>query len=155
MYDANEYKEIIVNVENTNRLILRTEDNDYTLDFKKLLKDYGIEKHPKVFDADGICINVGDTVWHEDGTEYLVQDIDTNEEYSVYVGDGWYIDPAYLTHQKPDTQKALDEDVASEATELSYLYVNGAFNGSEKWIRIDKVEEFLERQRKIDVKNEH
>jgi hypothetical protein len=36
---------IIVNVDQVKRFILRTKDRDYNLDFKRLLRDYGIERH--------------------------------------------------------------------------------------------------------------
>lgn len=36
---------IIVNVDQVKSFILRTKDRDYSLDFKRLLRDYGIERH--------------------------------------------------------------------------------------------------------------
>lgn len=36
---------IIVNVNQVKSFILRTKDRDYNLDFKRLLRDYGIERH--------------------------------------------------------------------------------------------------------------
>lgn len=38
-----QFNTVIVNVEYMENLILRTNDKDYTLNFKKLLEDYGIE----------------------------------------------------------------------------------------------------------------
>lgn len=35
---------VIVHVEGAKNFILRTKDKDYTLDFQRLLKDYGIER---------------------------------------------------------------------------------------------------------------
>lgn len=36
---------VIVHVEDVKDFILRTKDKDYNLDFKRLLRDYGIERH--------------------------------------------------------------------------------------------------------------
>lgn len=41
--EYNKYNTVIVNVEYMENFILRTKDKDYTLNFKKLLEDYGIE----------------------------------------------------------------------------------------------------------------
>lgn len=36
---------VIVNVDGVQNFILHTKDKDYNLDFKRLLRDYGIERH--------------------------------------------------------------------------------------------------------------
>lgn len=36
---------VIVDVDGVQHFILRTKDRDYSLDFKRLLRDYGIERH--------------------------------------------------------------------------------------------------------------
>lgn len=36
---------VIVDVDGVQNFILHTKDRDYNLDFKRLLRDYGIERH--------------------------------------------------------------------------------------------------------------
>lgn len=64
---------------------------------------------PKVLDADGVEIKVGDTVWHEDGSEWLVEEVD---RYGARCFDGdkrRTFNPKYLTHTRP-APKVLDAD---------------------------------------------
>ena len=63
-----------------------------------------------VLDADGVEIKVGDTVWHEDGSEQLVEEMN---RYGVRCFDGdkrRTFDPKYLTHTRPDSWERLEED---------------------------------------------
>ena len=63
-------------------------------------------------DADGVEIKVGDTVWHEDGSEQLVEEMN---RYGVRCFDGdkrRTFDPKYLTHTRPDSWELLEEDAA-------------------------------------------
>lgn len=65
---------------------------------------------PKVLDADGVEIKVGDTVWHEDGSEQLVEKLN---RYGARCFDGdkrRTFDPKYLTHTRPDSWKRLEMD---------------------------------------------
>lgn len=67
---------------------------------------------PKVLDADGVEIKVGDTVWHEDGSEQLVEELN---RYGARCFDGdkrRTFNPKYLTHTRPDSWEQLEEDIA-------------------------------------------
>ena len=67
---------------------------------------------PKVLDADGVEIKVGDTVWHEDGSEWLVEEMN---RYGVRCFDGGKrrtFDSKYLAHIGPDSWEKLEEDMA-------------------------------------------
>ena len=70
-------------------------------------------------DADGVEIRVGDTVWHEDGSEWLVEE---TSRYGVRCFDGdrrrTFI-PAFLTHTRPDSWERLEED--AEKLACAYL----------------------------------
>lgn len=63
-----------------------------------------------VLDADGVEIKVGDTVWCEDGSEWLVEELN---RYGARCFDGdkrrTFI-PAFLTHTRPDSWERLEED---------------------------------------------
>lgn len=72
---------------------------------------------PKVLDADGAEIRVGDTVWDiESGIEYEVVGIHTDEDSPVRVmrTDGSHLakaaKPSTLTHQRPDSWERLEDD---------------------------------------------
>ena len=72
---------------------------------------------PKVLDADGMEIRVGDTVWDVDsGTEYEVVGIHTDEDSPVRVmrTDDTHLakatKPSQLTHERPDSWERLEED---------------------------------------------
>lgn len=63
-------------------------------------------------DADGVLIKVGDTVWHEDGSEWLVEELN---RYGVLCFDGdkrLTFDPKFLSHNRPDSWERLEEDIA-------------------------------------------
>lgn len=67
-----------------------------------------------VLDAGGVEIKVGDTVWHEDGSEQLVEEMN---RYGVRCFDGdkrRTFDPKYLTHTRPDSWERLEEDASKE-----------------------------------------
>lgn len=69
---------------------------------------------PKVLDADGVEIKVGDTVWHEDGSEQLVEEMN---RYGVRCFDGdkrRTFNPKYLTNTRPDSWERLEEDASKE-----------------------------------------
>ena len=79
----------------------------------RVYMDYGervMRPTPKVLDADGVEIKAGDTVWHEDGSEQLVEEMN---RYGVRCFDGdkrRTFDPKYLTHTRPDSWERLEED---------------------------------------------
>lgn len=78
------------------------------------IEDYKSVKRPapKVLDADGVEIKAGDTVWHEDGSEQLVEEMN---RYGVRCFDGdkrRTFDPKYLTHTRPDSWELLEENAA-------------------------------------------
>lgn len=67
---------------------------------------------PKVLDADGVEIKVGDTVWHAYGSEWLVEELN---RYGVRCFDGAKrrtFSPTFLTHTRPDSWERLEEDIA-------------------------------------------
>lgn len=69
---------------------------------------------PKVLDADGVEIKLGDTVWHEDGSEQLVEKLN---RYGARCFDGdkrRTFDPKYLTHTRPDSWERLEMDASKE-----------------------------------------
>lgn len=68
-----------------------------------------------VLDADGVEIKVGDTVWHEDGSEQLVEELN---RYGARCFDGdkrRTFNPKYLTHTRPDSWELLEEDASKDA----------------------------------------
>ena len=74
-----------------------------------------VKRHvPEAMDADGVPIKVGDTVWHEDGSEWLVEEMN---RYGVRCFDGGKrrtFDEKYLTHTRPDSWERLEEDASKE-----------------------------------------
>lgn len=82
---------------------------------------------PKVLDADGVEIHVGDTVWHEDGTMLRVDGFGGIEDgetiVNVHIIRGatpWReVRNLSLTHEQPDSWERLEEDV--EKTTCEYF----------------------------------
>lgn len=69
---------------------------------------------PKVLDADGVEIEVGDTVWTLDGLEGVVTKVDDGAAYIAYESDYAQREEAdNLTHVKPDSWEQLEEDAES------------------------------------------
>lgn len=109
---------------------------------------------PEVLDADGVPIKVGDTVWHEDEGECVVERIyrqngDTLLELDV-CGAIWStanVKPAEVTHRKPDTQEAIDADCWVDAKDYCEKY--GVKTEWPKHYGKAKCEHLLERQRKL------
>lgn len=79
---------------------------------------------PKVLDADGVEIKVGDTVWHRNGFSHGVV-TSTNEDSLMgtirYVnGSEEFINVArYLTHTRPDSWERLEEDARKGVCEYA------------------------------------
>lgn len=74
---------------------------------------------PKVLDADGVEINVGDTVWHHSGFAHgVVTSIDAGSLMGTvcYVNGGAEFRDAAkdLTHTRPDSWERLEEDAVKE-----------------------------------------
>lgn len=79
---------------------------------------------PKVLDADGVPIEVGDTVWCDDGDEPLrVTLIHTSGYRSVSLegkgGEHYSLDPERLTHERPDSWEKLEEDARKTACDYA------------------------------------
>lgn len=78
---------------------------------------------PKVLDADGVEIKVGDTVWHEDGTMLRVDGFGGIEDgetiVNVHIIRGatqWSaVRSLSLTHTRPDSWERLEEDATMSA----------------------------------------
>lgn len=78
---------------------------------------------PKVLDADGVLIKVGDTVWHEDGTMLRVDGFGGIEDgetiVNVHIIRGatqWSaVRSLSLTHTRPDSWERLEEDATMSA----------------------------------------
>ena len=74
---------------------------------------------PKVLDADGVEIKVGDTVWHHSGFAHgVVTSIDASSLISTvryFNGYAEFRDAAKdLTHVQPDSWERLEEDIAKQ-----------------------------------------
>lgn len=74
----------------------------------------------RVLDADGVEIKVGDTVWHEDGSELRVIDFGGVEDGETMLGVEYVAGPTKwgevrclsVTHTRPDSWERLEEDMA-------------------------------------------
>ena len=81
-------------------------------------------KRPAIKDKDGKTIKKGDTVWGEDGREWLVTGFLRDKHHCVVAISGIktkMLKPEWLTHSKPDTLEAVDADAAKDPCE----YFNG------------------------------
>lgn len=73
---------------------------------------------PKVLDADGVEIKVGDTVWHEDGRELRVIGFDDMQDGETVLIVEYAAEPTKLgevrslslTHVQPDSWERLEND---------------------------------------------
>lgn len=102
--------------------------------------------------ADGKLIKSGEIVYGlSDGKEWRVTKVTSGSHPVEAVSDDSVrqLKASWLTHEKVDTQEAINDEVSSEATSLAYLIYNNDYNAYEKWIRQDKVIELLERQRAL------
>lgn len=67
---------------------------------------------PKVLDADGVEIKVGDTVWTLDGLEGVVTKVEDGAACIAYESDYAQREEAdNLTHARPDSWERLEEDL--------------------------------------------
>lgn len=77
---------------------------------------------PEVLDADGVLIKVGDTVWHEDGSELHVigfGDVQDGEtmlvvEYAAGPTKWGEVRCLSVTHTRPDSWEQLEEDAGED-----------------------------------------
>lgn len=67
---------------------------------------------PEVFDAEGVPINVGDTVYYVKPTAHTEGEriVDAIVGREVQLTNGYWTDPANLTHRKPDSTEAIRDD---------------------------------------------
>lgn len=71
---------------------------------------------PKVLDADGVEIKVGDTVWTLDGLEGVVTRVEDGAAYIAYKSDYAQCEEATsLTHVQPDSWERFVEDLQKSA----------------------------------------
>ena len=82
---------------------------------------------PKVLDADGVLIKMGDTVWHHSGFAHgMVTNIDAGSLMGTvrYVNGGVEFRDAAkdLTHTRPDSWERLEEDAAKDECDYFGFY---------------------------------
>lgn len=76
---------------------------------------------PKVVNADGVEIRVGDTVWHaKTGSEYRVLSLSGVDKAAwvteaTTMGDDFFIDIAALTHERPESWERIEADCMQDA----------------------------------------
>ena len=78
---------------------------------------------PKVLDADGVEIKVGDTVWHKDGRELRVIGFDAMQDGETVLIVEYAAEPTKLgevrslslTHVQPDSWERLENDATMSA----------------------------------------
>ena len=105
---------------------------------------------PEVLDADGVPIKVGDTVWDSNGESHKVVEINVVDDDEQLIWCGRYLHGMKIfhianevTHRKPDTQEAIEEDALSLASKYDgYECVNAE-------LLTDEILALLERQRKL------
>lgn len=129
--------------------IYETADDEYFAPYGEPVK----RPEPEVLDAGGVPIKVGDTVWYEIAKEPLfVNCIDPSGSLDLtYEMGGWggyaCVPPDKVTHRKPDTQEAIDEDCWLDAKDYCEKY-----NVKTEWPKHygkAKCEHLLARQRKL------
>ena len=91
------------------------------VDFSIPENNYLKRPQPKVLDADGVEIKVGDTVWDKQGNKLEVKDIDhsddpEDQEHLVWCGAyrcgcKWWNIADQLTHKEPDSLEKLRDDM--------------------------------------------
>ena len=87
-------------------------------DFDHLHLSFGERvKRParNILDADGVEIEVGDTVWTLDGLEGVVTKVEDGAAYIAHESDyAQREEAANLTHTRPDSWERLEEDASKE-----------------------------------------
>ena len=116
---------------------------------------------PKVLDADGVPIEVGDTVW-VDETEH----VDCPWEV-VFIHNAGYaivhqcfggereiaVSPSKITHREPDTQERIDDDVTMPPRSYYAKHIGhdvGLKDDEEVWTAVTA--HLLRRQRELDAR---
>lgn len=89
-------------------------------------------KLPKILDADGVEIKVGDTVWHINGTgaPWTVEDVQENGIGLMDSDDiGDFRPPFRLTHKEPDSLEKLRDDISDYRPKDVFI------SDLESWVR--------------------
>lgn len=153
-----EYDKTIIDVNDMKNLIVKIEEDgyvkEYAIDFKKLLKDYGIENVNPVYDADGEEINIGDIVYGlSDGKEWRVAGIiPGNYPVDAISGDDVrQLKPEWLTHHEPDTQDKIDSYLEDESSiSLAHTLTSDGMYSRMKMVPWNAVQTAMQRQRELD-----
>lgn len=108
----------------------------YTVVDGEHVKRHRRPEPPKVLDADGVEIKVGDEVWHEDGTCGTVMEIDG--EFVIAKRDGykWWTGShcSKFTHKRPepeDSWEQIEADASDDIMVLDFVRRCKALAGSE------------------------
>lgn len=93
-----------------------------------------VKRHvPEAMDADGVEIEVGDTVWTLDGLEGVVTKVEDGAAYIAYESDyAQREEAANLTHTRPDSWERLEEDAAKYPCDYAEVVNGSAFSYCEK-----------------------
>ena len=151
-----EYDKTILDVNDMKNLVVEIEESgyvkEYAIDFKKLLKDYGIENVNPVYDADGEEINIGDIVYGlSDGKEWHVTDIISgNYPVDAISGDDMrQLKPEWLTHHEPDTQDKIDSYL-EDKVDICLGHTSDGMYSRVKMVPWNAVQTAMQRQRELD-----
>ena len=110
---------------------------------------------PKVLDADGVEIRVGDTVWHKQtGRSAIVKGFDRmlDEPCAVidFAGIEQRVSGALLTHEPPDTWERLEEDAKMRPRDYCGMILNWCIDPNVDTTRyIDGMKSDLVRRAKL------
>ena len=98
---------------------------------------------PKVLDADGVEIRVGDTVWNETGLSFKVTS--TNPKNNSFEairnldGSKCYLNPRAFTHERPDSFELIEQDVELCPHDYAQKYNKPSGMSNAKFQRTDLV----------------
>lgn len=85
-----------------------------------------------ILDADGVEIEVGDTVWTLDGLEGVVTKVEDGAAYIAYESDyAQREEAANLTHARPDSWERLEEDAVKHPCDYAEVVKGRAFSDCE------------------------
>lgn len=95
---------------------------------------------PKVLDADGVEIKVGDTVWNTEGNyKYTVKRMCSSKDCVIADGDkgkGYHLMGYFLTHKEPDSITKIRDDMDASLRGMKVCDLQGF---------IDRLSAFIER----------
>lgn len=82
----------------------------------KITDDGFVKRHePKVLDADGVPIEVGDTVWvKHSGVKQVITRIENGNVHGDVGHEPTPLDPTCLTHREPDSLSKLRDDLENK-----------------------------------------